>query len=141
MYNTALLWMDVPCIEEQDKTLELTPDILTLVLGDAGVWGLEGGVIGLENRILASCRREAGDPMEGGWEMLNTSIESISIGEGGLSSSVADIRWVWRPVIESSTYMFRNAYNRNKYVGDSICFELLKKHLIFLNMCKRYRMR
>ena len=49
---------------------------------------------------------EAGDPVEEDWEeRAKMSMESM--GEGGLSSSVVDIRWVCRPVMASSTYLFR----------------------------------
>lgn len=90
-----------------EKTL--TPDILA-ALGEAGVWGLEGGVIGNLRPVSPRCL-EAGDPVEGGWEdRLKMSIESI--GDGGLSSSVVDIRWVCLPVMASSTYLFRKCCDR-----------------------------
>lgn len=86
------------------KVNMLTPDILA-ALGEAGVWGLEGGVIGNLRPVSPRCL-EAGDPVEGGWEdRLKMSMESI--GEGGLSSSVVDILWVCLPVMASSTYLFR----------------------------------
>lgn len=86
------------------KVNMLTPDILA-ALGEAGVWGLEGGVIGNLRPVSPRCL-EAGDPVEGVWEdRLKMSMESI--GEGGLSSSVVDILWVCLPVMASSTYLFR----------------------------------
>ena len=88
---------------------KLTPCILA---GEAGVCGLEGGVIGLGNLNPLSCLREAGEPIEGCWDMLNTSTASMTIGDGGLSSSVVDILRVCNPVTESSTFKFRNAWKK-----------------------------
>ena len=63
-----------------------------LVLGEAGVWGLEGGVIGLWNLSPSCFPLDAGDPILLGW--LMKSILSIPTGEGGLSSSAVDLRRV-----------------------------------------------
>ena len=65
----------------------------SLVLGDPGVCGFDctdGGVIGPGNRS-PSVFRVDGDPMLDCW-LMNVSIVSIPIGDGGLSSSVVERR-------------------------------------------------
>ena len=72
------------------------------MLGDAGVCGLDGGVMGLWKR------RDAGDPSPG-WPGMKESMASMpTVGDGGLSSSVADLRRVWLLITVSSTKRFRN---------------------------------
>lgn len=79
-------------------------DIL-VVLGEAGVWGLEGGVIGNFRSVFFRCL-EVGDFVEGVWEdRLKMSMEFI--GEGGLSFFVVDILWVCLFVMVLFTYLFR----------------------------------
>ena len=52
---------------------------------------------------------DPGEPEPAGFccDKLNTSI--VSTGDGGLSSSVADLRRTLPPVTESSMYMFKKA--------------------------------
>lgn len=96
----------------------LTPVGMRDAPGEAGVCGLEGGVIGLlwkrkPLELSFSCREVAGDPSIGCccWD-INTSI-SMPMGEGGLSSSVEERCRPWLAVIFSSTNMLRKLCTRN----------------------------
>lgn len=93
--------------------MQLTPADILDVLGEAGVLGLEGGVIGLWNlKPPPSWRREAGELPD---DRDNVKMSRLSTGDGGLSSSVVDRRLVCPKVTASSTNMFKNAYKQTKH--------------------------
>ena len=115
--------------------------------GDAGVWGFEGGVMGLAKRSpSAFCPREAGEPIivADVWDMKLSTV-SMPMGDGGLSSSVVERRREWLAMTVSSTNILRNVwkYQQCKYLSKAqsesylISF-LISKHYHFMKLSKAY---
>lgn len=116
--NCKILHFAANYLEVWHKFTHDNPHQLTCpclwVLGEAGVWGLDGGVIGFWNLSPPSCfdRAVLGE-LERGWESKESRV-SMPKGDGGLSSSVVDWWRVWLLDMVSSTYMLRNACSKTK---------------------------